>query len=609
MVRRSPKKNDKREWGTRALMSTLVGVCVALALNDHHASLYVRESEVYFLHDDVENFWPQPPMMRQVWAAVSDLRGVLGVYEPVTVLFRAFVCRGSMRIASAVGPWLHGLNMSLASWLCSRYVRQPELCFVAALVVGLDADRVEVVAWPSANGYLLATLFSLLAAVSCSPVTRVTFLTLAVFSKAAAVSVCALLILKAILLDQSSWRMRHVVAEWVAMLFVSSLAAMTAVFAASTEQGPPTTWISRASRALAILGRRFDKRHRAVRYFVPDAFPDYTAHAVGCAMLGFVSLSCLVLFARHRWWPWVPAVYVILSLPTLGIVSDHIVTLGADRYTYLPETLTLVPALAACFQYKRNLVAAAPAILAWNARNARLQLARWRSNALLCEDMEAASQGFDPVPLVHRALSKSTSSAERLDMLRTIVTRGDKVVLAPKVYLNLAHYEPNATAAAIALGKVAALEPTMPGLREETEALLAKTRAAYDVASLQLHLDLVANVAPWLPTTYKAGPLSDLGTLFAKSDADRAERLFARAVDADPAHFEANFNLASLRAKRGAYSPALQAALAALAANPKDIRAVDLVHNIQVAIDHYEGTPISARPKESASGLPLGSSD
>jgi len=137
--------------------------------------------------------------------------------------------------------------------------------------------------------------------------------------------------------------------------------------------------------------------------------------------------------------------HVLVMLPTLGLLSDHIQTIGADRYSYCADFLVLAPAAALGLhalcsgadagvgvkeksnpstgvgveekmttsrsfgwgvQARRALAAlAVGALLYANANASRAQLQRWRTNEALADDMIEQSRGLDPVPMVHRAIA------------------------------------------------------------------------------------------------------------------------------------------------------------------------------------------------------------
>ena len=136
--------------------------------------------------------------------------------------------------------------------------------------------------------------------------------------------------------------------------------------------------------------------------------------------------------------------HALVMLATLGLLSDHIQTIGADRYSYCADFLVLAPAAALGLhalcsadagagvkeksspstgvgveekitstrsfgwgvQARRALAAlAVGALLYANANASRAQLQRWRTNEDLADDMIEQSRGLDPVPMVHRAIA------------------------------------------------------------------------------------------------------------------------------------------------------------------------------------------------------------
>ena len=137
------------------------------------------------------------------------LRGnVLGVYEPVSLLFRRFVSNFISLSASNVliiSLCLHILNTFLIRGYAETVVRifRPDastrnvrLCSgFAALLFAVHPLRTEVVAWASCQPYLLATLFSILFIQTYPSKFSVVLFLLAVLCKAVSISVPIVLVL------------------------------------------------------------------------------------------------------------------------------------------------------------------------------------------------------------------------------------------------------------------------------------------------------------------------------------------------------------------------------------------------------------------------------
>ena len=137
------------------------------------------------------------------------LRGnVLGVYEPVSLLFRRFVSNFISLSASNVliiSLCLHILNTLLIRGYAETAVRifRPDastrnvrLCSgFAALLFAVHPLRTEVVAWASCQPYLLATLFSILFIQTYPSKFSVVLFLLAVLCKAVSISVPIVLVL------------------------------------------------------------------------------------------------------------------------------------------------------------------------------------------------------------------------------------------------------------------------------------------------------------------------------------------------------------------------------------------------------------------------------
>ena len=137
------------------------------------------------------------------------LRGnVLGVYEPVSLLFRRFVSNFISLSASNVliiSLCLHIVNALLIRGYAENVVRiyRPDaskrnvrLCSgFAVLLFAVHPLRTEVVAWASCQPYLLATLFSILFIQTYPSNFSVVLFLLAVLCKAVSISVPIVLVL------------------------------------------------------------------------------------------------------------------------------------------------------------------------------------------------------------------------------------------------------------------------------------------------------------------------------------------------------------------------------------------------------------------------------
>ena len=284
-----------------------------------------------------------------------------------------------------------------------------------------------------------------------------------------------------------------------------------------------------------MLGHRW-KPQRAVRYYVTQV---YWKQAILTAM----ALPLIWKFA-------------LVQLPTLGLVSDHVSTLSADRYTYIPDMLILPPLLARLSSEKLLV------LLAVNVFYTRKQVNRWRSNELLLDDMRAFSPE-DPLPLVHRGIYTKNV---------TLLKEASRLSNSAKIWLNIAHFTQEHEAAD-ALQKARALEPRMPGLREETTSLLQRS-------SLQVKIRVAKDAKD-------ASYLSDLAAQL------KSEDLFRDALQFDPLHYQANYNLASLLAQRGALKEARPYAVTA--------GDLDLLTNIDKALS--SSLPKKEKKEAQAGGL------
>lgn len=175
--------------------------------------------------------------------------------------------------------------------------------------------------------------------------------------------------------------------------------------------------------------------------------------------------------------------HALVMLPTLGLLSDHIQTIGADRYSYCADFLVLAPAAALGLhalcsadagvgvkeksnpstgvgveekmttsrsfgwgvQARRALAAlAVGALLYANANASRAQLQRWRTNEALADDMIEQSRGLDPVPMVHRAIAVVESDPSKaIELLLRVQSHTPHPKVRPRPNPNMARPRPN----------------------------------------------------------------------------------------------------------------------------------------------------------------------
>jgi Tfp pilus assembly protein PilF len=193
-------------------------------------------------------------------------------------------------------------------------------------------------------------------------------------------------------------------------LCIGAVVAYTTIRAASSGQQMDKEWnemhhldtwqrVLRASYAVGFyLWKTAAPISLSVRYMVPLPETIILWHGgFGASMLLVVVVSLSVLWTQlkiiagskiDRIWSvlgfgW--GVYLVLLLPTLGLFSDHVQTLAADRYCYIPAMMVGVPLLSRLLQiaHRRSalwLRTAVIAIIAVLAQRTRVLVDCWSTN-------------------------------------------------------------------------------------------------------------------------------------------------------------------------------------------------------------------------------------
>jgi tetratricopeptide (TPR) repeat protein len=351
------------------------------------------------IYDDIENYTRNPLLRTLDLQSISHIvsRGiVLRVYEPVSLVFKLLVTHTfdadqAIRVALIANTALHTCNL-LLSYLLSKSllsafgVNETSLfvqrsLVVSALLVGLHPLRVEVVAWASCLPYLLACLFSLLVLLTtikdshsdsvCSgwKLLGIVCYLLAAFSKVAASSVVAASIVLEVTLRcrkqaQNTPMTPALVAKTIVTTALRSVPMLAigiyAVYCAAAATNTGTA--SSADRILTVnetivragymVAYSFIKTiypaNLTPRLLIPDSISS-TEHVFLAAAAGVVvaagSTCYLYLLSsaskaskdqKYLLLCMLLVVYILLMLPTLGLASQHISMLAADRYCYIP---------------------------------------------------------------------------------------------------------------------------------------------------------------------------------------------------------------------------------------------------------------------------------
>ena len=201
----------QRKCITNALTSckaaTMNKIAIIVAIIVTYRNLILKPRTYISGYDDPANYDQNPFLQGDLTDIVTD-GNVLGVWEPVSLLFRRFVSQFIPLSASNVliiSLCLHIGNTLLIRGYAETVVRiyRPDAtaqnvrlcsCF-AALLFGLHPLRTEVVAWASCQSYLLAASFSIVFVQTYPSNVSVVFFLLAVLCKAVSISVPIVLVL------------------------------------------------------------------------------------------------------------------------------------------------------------------------------------------------------------------------------------------------------------------------------------------------------------------------------------------------------------------------------------------------------------------------------
>jgi len=188
-------------------------VLIAVVLTYRHAIFEPEQIEYLNFDDDVNFKGNQYIRSNLSWESIEWILRegqILGVYEPVSLLFKAFVIwffrpksiEEEAQVMLKMSVILHVFNSVLCIFVCNQlvlsivsktkhHVRWTS-CTLASLLVALHPLRVEATSWASGQSYLLCTTMCLLSLLSYmsrnSKVQAHIYLFLATMCKAPAIS-------------------------------------------------------------------------------------------------------------------------------------------------------------------------------------------------------------------------------------------------------------------------------------------------------------------------------------------------------------------------------------------------------------------------------------
>jgi len=445
------KRYYKRLEQKRQCRTILCALVIVLTTYVTYGSL-LRKDFPYVNYDDPMNFKHNVHVHRLSyenirWAWTEGTR--IGVYEPCANMIKMMIfstCRvADSEISETDFPAhcihrssvvLHVLNAILSFILSLHFVRF-EYALTTVMYFMIHSQRVEVVAWASGISYLICCTFVLLSVLThlrshfCTTwqyyfiwrtLSVLTFFA-ATMSKSVAVSVVAIYIgydlLQALSSSSSSsssfaTSIAKTLKQNLVIISVSCVSAYIAI----QSSGVPADLSETRAASLMMLSQRvlvasgvltsylthqfvpaFLKPHlQCARYPLPEqvTFEEFSIPFVFIMLLSVLSILTILLvwkkkiFFISKEFAMIWLVYVAMLLPTLGVLSGvHVSTFGADRYTYVPTVVILVPALASflsflCYSVSRRtrgiMLVVAAIIIASNALDTVKSIEAWSSS-------------------------------------------------------------------------------------------------------------------------------------------------------------------------------------------------------------------------------------
>jgi tetratricopeptide (TPR) repeat protein len=381
----------------------VTGLAIVLLCGAVLAAFWPTLGNQFLNWDDDRNFtenlafrdWGMS-LLRWAWSTYH-----LGVWQPLSwCLLSGQYAIGALdpAVYHAVGLLLHALNAVVLYFLVIAFLRRTETqrgresrsalplaAAVATLLFAIHPLRVEAVTWVSCQPYLPAVLFYMLG-VLCHLrgqgselgsnrrrwpwwLLTFTFYLLAVMSKAAAVTLPAILLLVDVyplrrFSRRPAGRGREVGVALVEKLPFFAVAAMVSVWAAEAKDFSET----RVPFALAAMPARVAQSVYALNFYLyktvlprnlipyyelPADLDPWTWFYAACAAT-VVGLTVALILLRRRWPGVITAwlAYILILLPNLGLVQIG-QQIAADRYSYLammPLTVLLAAGLLRLFR-------------------------------------------------------------------------------------------------------------------------------------------------------------------------------------------------------------------------------------------------------------------
>lgn len=378
---------------------------------------------------------------------------------------------------------------------------------IGALVFAIHPLRVEVVAWPSCMPHMLADTFAMMCVLlhlrrrlrSTTSTTGTHAVTcalyaLAVFSKTSAITtpivVFAIDMLSVSLrrtrdetsVDTTSPQGRVVVLEAIPYVVVSVLAFYCANVAKRQDYKQkgsifdhlsPLVVVSYTSIALVWhLKQTMWPMHLTIWYPIPqwvvianvsDILND--ARHGGLVGVSFVAPAVVLLaivwatfkatrtpLDFNRWLLLICAVltYVVLVLPTIGVLTQHSSALAADRYSYLPAAFVISPAISLVLSRSLPIATSTTRV----CRMATMCLVVFCSVVLVCLSRQLVEDWSSSVTLWSRAARLVPNDATPHAMLGSAYREDGQLSDARRTLRKSLELNPNIATTRMSLGHV-----------------------------------------------------------------------------------------------------------------------------------------------------------
>lgn len=550
-----------------------------------------------------------PQTLAWMWSARH-----LGVYEPLSWMLKAatYAVAGPAAWAYHLVSWfLHAANAALVFLIASRLVEfarrtipgtprvdrasDHEIAALAAVLFAVHPLRAECVAWASAQSYLLAAAFALLAirayvrACETQPADRrwmaLAFVAYAgsLLSKTAAVPLPLILLVLDVyplrrIGGDAGWWSRATRPVWVEKLIFAIPAAATAWLVATTPVTSvidPSKFSWTARPAFAAYGVVFYiwktlwPAALSPFYPVPEPF-HWSARFVAFLVLAIVLTAAAI--ACHRRWPALTAAwaaYLIWLAPVSGLVR-HGDQLAADRYAYLATIGPLMVLAAAVtrlrpMMLRRGIAAIACVVLAALA---------WRQCGIWADSVRLWSRAVAVDPgnwLAHNNLANA------------LLAGGDDAAAQRHVEhtLRLRPDYPDALCTRAVLAERAGrIDAAITDYRRAIE-LVPFHPASINLSGVLRDLGRVDEAIAVAEAGVRADPaMHDLKSnlalmLLDRGEAARAEALLRELVAAVPHEPRYRFNLAIVFAAHGRSREAIEQLEVVVRSRPNDTRAAN----------------------------------